>query len=481
MVFATHGVVQAFVLAAAPLTVLGAGPSLMRRDKPSSKTVAPLQSALQHLLQDEAAFRMMTVEASVRPSFEAFPKNSQGHIPSEEIFPSIVRNYFAKEHGWLVKGLEPPGMTQTPTDVENALILREQAPGVAAELERIRTSDRGLSLSDLVGVITALEHLMIEESIQVLHDAYNLNGLKSENSIEEGDLRKVLESYLLLFRRGRHYNRTDTQLHARIRERAMRTSDWPLYDRFVRDTLHAGQLEEKKSSFKEVARILRGMAYNYGKWQNEECKAMKRTLIEMAPDKASGSVPFHIFRSEPRHANFQFTETAEYLKKIGVLDETVGTADHGSVRIANYLQGPTNCIAPSVYYAVCCLSECEAIISEVEAKAQSSSLGVELVRQAVGSTSSSTVQAPRILPPRLVSGLSDIATRHEELVPLHSADFKTWLYSAFPNECPLPTEREMVAEDREEQEAQRWLGMQHVCTRVPEWHDPADDGALFEL
>ena len=51
---------------------------------------------------------------------------------------------------------------------------------------------------------------------------------------------------------------------------------------------------------------------------------------------------------------------------MGALDETRGEA---YVRIANYMTGPSNCIASSSYYSVCCLNECEGLMNELESKA----------------------------------------------------------------------------------------------------------------
>merc|ERR1719401_1883226 len=135
--------------------------SLMRRES-GRKGASALQAALQELLGSVPAGRLFAVEASVRPAYEAFPKNSLGQLPPEDIFAALVRGYFSKEHGWVLAGLEPPGMVRAVTSVPQAAVLLRRAPRLA----------RGLSLSDVVGTIAALEHLLLDETNAELRDAY---------------------------------------------------------------------------------------------------------------------------------------------------------------------------------------------------------------------------------------------------------------------------------------------------------------------
>ena len=125
----------------------------------------------------------------------------------------------------------------------------------------------------------------------------------------------------------------------------------------------------------------------------------------------------------------------QYLQEIGALDES---GREKKVRIANYLQGPSNCIASSSYYSICCLSECEGLLNELEAKVQAPTAEPAQLLDLVGHISSATVDAPRELPGGLVRRLQDIADHNEGQVPLHGRLFAEWLHYAFPHECPYP-------------------------------------------
>merc|ERR1719492_642880 len=94
---------------------------------------------------------------------------------------------------------------------------------------------------------------------------------------------------------------------------------------------------------------------------------MKEHLVELSsPD--TGRVPMDAFYRQSMKVNYNFTESTAYLKSIGALD-TTGRLPQ--VRLSNYVLGPTNCIARSTYFSVCCINECEAVMTEIEVRVQS--------------------------------------------------------------------------------------------------------------
>lgn len=451
-----------------------ASQGMMRRDVREARvSKSDLQVAVEKVLQGEAAQRLLAVEASVRPTYEAFPKNSMGRIPPEEIFPAIVRGYFAKEHGWLLVGLAPPNLTPKLSEVHEALVLREQAPAVAQALKDIHESDKGLSLSDVVGTIAAMEHLLLGESEALVQGAYILNELSVNDLLSsETALKEVLHSFLLLVRHGHPYNLTDIDRHRRMKARAQTAkAEWKHLEDYA-DQVFRSSGKSSPFAFGAVVAMARELTLGYGKWQNSECMQMKATLVDLAAMSAStngsGKVLYRNFHEQPKHPSFQFTETLDYLRKYGVLEEP----ENGEplVRIANYLLAPSNCIASSKHYSVCCLNECEAVTSDLELRVQAPVWPAARLLETVGSTPSSSMAAPRSLPSALAKELDAIAASHDGAVPLHSAEFREWLHGAFPNECPLPTASEGAAEEWERHSAESWLATQQECTRIPQWH-----------
>jgi len=208
--------------------------------------------------------------------------------------------------------------------------------------------------------------------------------------------------------------------------------------------------EAQRFTFLESTTILEGLARGYGKGQHSECQAMKKDLMKLDVD-GTGRVPVSKFYSQPDAADYHFTESLEYLKQIGALDEA-GRGE-ARVRVANYMAGPSNCIASSSYYSVCCLNECEALMNQLEAKVLAPIVAPERLLNMVMNMSSDTVSAPRQLPKAMQDRLHEIASRNDGEVPLHGRLFAQWMHHAFPNECAHPE----IAEDASVLTPSHWL------------------------
>ena len=164
------------------------------------------------------------------------------------------------------------------------------------------------------------------------------------------------------------------------------------------------------------------------------CRDMKAHLVEL-DSEGSGRVPLGLLYAQPASASYHFSESTDYLRKIGALDETTSTP---KVFIASYIAGPSNCIASSSYYSVCCLVACDGLMRDLEGSIRAPQVLPEPLLLLVGNLSSPSIDAPRQISPGLVSKLHTIADRHEGMVPLHSRLFAQWMHLVFPQECPFP-------------------------------------------
>merc|ERR1719512_575363 len=150
----------------------------------------------------------------------------------------------------------------------------------------------------------------------------------------------------------------------------------------------------------------------------------------------SGLIPLSVFYSRSKKREYQFTESVEYLRQVGAVDESWKREPR--VRVANYMEGPSNCIASSSYYSVCCLSDCQAIMNDLEGTVQAPTVPAERLLRLVANISSPSVDAPRQLPSVLDERMRTIAEKNGGEVPLHGRLFAQWLHHAFPNECAYP-------------------------------------------
>jgi len=420
-----------------------------------------LQASLSDVLggaKGNAARRLADIEAITWQTFQALPKNSAGRLAPPAV-RYIVHGYFAKEHGWLIKGLEPHGMQADVTQVHDVSILQDRVPLLVEQLLEVRQGDRGLAHSDVVAMVAVLEQLMFDESVTLLEAAYKLNGLSVADEINEPTLHKVLQSYLLLFGQG---SKADLSNGASLQKLLQSLSQKrPDIVEFENDAVlnlqyanrhHANPFKAHRYSFQAAAKIMEDLAQRYGKWQNAECRDMKAHLAELDTE-GSGRVPLGLFYAQPKGAAYHFSESSEYLRKIGALDE-VSSQGMPQVVIPNYVAGPSNCIASSSYYSVCCLSECEGIFSELEHQVLAPTASPERLLTLVRNMSDAT------LPQGLPEKLHAIAKQHGGEVPLHGRLFAQWLHFAFPHECPYPS----VLASAEALTPSQWLGGQSVAS-----------------
>ncbi|CAJ1446590.1 unnamed protein product [Effrenium voratum] len=334
-----------------------------------------LQETMQAILRGGSMTQHLEdIERSIWQTYQSLPKNEVGHIGPRAI-RYLVHNYFAKEHGWLIKGLEPHGHQQEVSEIHEVSILQDKAPMLVESLLEAQRADRGLSLMDAVAMVATLERLIFDEAVLLLHAAYKLNSMAPGARLSEANLHEVLTSYLVLFEMGQKADLNNTDLHRALKSRAASAGgNWPLLMEFEQDAVKNYMFANKdvrnpflgaeEFGLDDAVEIVQNLAGDYGKWQNTECRQMKRELMDLDVE-GTGLVPLYKFYSQPENADYHFTETENYLKDIGALQSN---QKDSYVRIANYMTGPSNCIASSSYYSVCCLNECEGLMNELESK-----------------------------------------------------------------------------------------------------------------
>jgi len=431
----------------------------MRRD--NSAESANLRAELEKLVSEDAAHRLFAIEAIVRPTFEAFPKNSAGKIPMQAMH-SIARSYFAEEHGWMIKGFEfVDAIGAKPKQLHSSQILHKRAPQLAQALSEGHRLEIGLSLSDLVLVVAALEHLILDESTNVLSAAFTLHGISSEGELDARQVAEVLESFMVLFRRGVRSDLANATQHKLDMAIAEVHSDWGKLVTYVANSIESHR-QDGSFSYGDVSQIMRDMLLRYGKWQNSECVEMRDKLVSLQLP-GTGRVPFALFHEQPENEHYSFRESVEYLRQLNALDE----AEEGNpkVLIANYLASPSNCIASSEFFSVCCLNECERLFNDLEIRLQSSDVSLKQLFAAVRETSSNTVAAPRELSANITTMAERLSLDGSTTIPIHSGEFRRWFHHVFPNECPFPTSLDVAAEEAMRAAADRWLGR----NRAPAW------------
>merc|ERR1719333_1910443 len=199
-----------------------------------------------------------------------------------------------------------------------------------------------------------------------------------------------------------------------------------------------GSAEQKASGeldFSLVARVAERVGERFGNFQDQECQQIKASLLKIE-EPGTGRVRLSDFYKPAMDGQWQFQESAAYLRQLGALDET--DVEKPRVIIANYISSPSNCIASSSFYSVCCMDECEGLLGHLEDRIAAPEARPERIAALIAELPSSSVAAPRILSKTLLGRLEEIAAEHGGTVPLHGRLFAQWMHHAFPRECPYP-------------------------------------------
>jgi len=212
---------------------------------------------------------------------------------------------------------------------------------------------------------------------------------------------------------------------------------WPATEEFLHEVYRTTAPKREELPFESIASVIEEVGERYGRWQDHECRTLKAQLLEKE-DGNSGRVRLADFYGEALHGgNWQFSESVRYLRELGALDESDPT--NLRVIVPNYIQSPSNCVASSRYYSVCCMDECEEILRHVEDKVGAPDASTaELVAVIESIPANASSAGDKNLSPVLRRKLQEVAEHHGGRVPLHGRLFMQWMHYAYPRECQYP-------------------------------------------
>merc|ERR1719359_1002081 len=229
---------------------------------------------------------------------------------------------------------------------------------------------------------------------------------------------------------------TAQELHANILEMY---PSWPETQQFVREVYTSVAPNRDYLYFNEMENVVAEIGERYGRFQDVECRQLKDMLVASEDPGVGGAGRVRVadfYKKALNEGQWQFSESIDYLRQLGALDES--DAANPRVIIPNYISGPSNCVASSAYYSVCCLDECEAILGRIEELVSAPEAPAATITSLVSMIPSATMPSNRTLAPWLYHRLEDVAKHHGGYVPLHGRLFVQWLHYAYPRECQFP-------------------------------------------
>merc|ERR1719199_2326955 len=317
--------------------------------------------------------RLKRLEQMLEPMVGAMAKNEHGKLGSAGA-GYVLHRVFVQRHGWFIRALEPTGNALAAWNTSNPVsILEERVPQHVQDLFENRLGSKGLGLKEVAILAATLEHLVHTEALQRLKVAYTAKGLSQEDVLSDEEAIGVLDMYMSLYILGFLHSNLSTmtaekarELHANILELY---PTWPETQQFLREVYRSVAPKRGYLYFNEVENVIAEIGERYGRFQDIECRQFKDWLVAIEDPGVGGAGRVRIsdfYGKALNNGKWQFSESIDYLRQLGALDES----DSSNLRviIPNYISGPSNCVASSAYYSVCCLDECESILGQIEQK-----------------------------------------------------------------------------------------------------------------
>jgi len=384
---------------------------------------------------------------TLMPIWNSLPKTADGRI-ERRLLRYVTHRYFMKTSSIMIRGFEP-SRASNQSLVGAADILSQQVPAaVEAALESKHAQERGFDLADAAHMVATIEKLIAEWDTGLLEKVYRETGMPLDLPIGRDGLEKVLQDYTLYWMMGD--DAESIQSFIRDRVSLMYTfPHWHALQQYTNGQIRAVDFDRRKSgdprlssgyTFEDARRVVGTITRSFASFWDDECLVMKEKMVEMDVHH-TGRVPLSRFYSRRLSKEWRFGESESYLRELGALDET--SYWHGKeVIIPNYIAAASNCIVTTPHYLVCCVDQCENILSDVESGIGAAVATPDELLALVGNMSTMRDIWQDEVSPRLQGSLSkqlgEIAAHHGGMVPVHGRLFAQWLHYAFPRECPFP-------------------------------------------
>jgi len=382
--------------------------------------------------------RLTRIVDALSVTFKAMPKNMDGKLEHAAVRYAL-HGYFVQRHGWYVRGLSDVGEGFNGTS--SGGVLQDRVEEFVQGVFEQKLGAHGLDLREMALLAATFENLVHIETVQRLSGAVDALNLAGATEFHLSQVDDVIDAYMMSYILRFNYSSRPGSLPL-VRSRIQTIYPaWPETQQFLRDVRTQHSHHKNYFSRDDVEKIVEQIGDQYGHFQDKECHALKSNLLALEDTtigrNGSGRVRIaDFYGSALTDGNWQFVETTEYLEQLGALD----TQDPNIPRVVipNYINSPSNCVAGSKYYSVCCINECEDLVDNLEHRFQKPAVAPKDISEAVASLSSSTVASGRELHPLLIARLEEIARHHGGLVPLHGRLFAQWMHHAYPRECPYP-------------------------------------------
>jgi len=390
--------------------------------------------------------------------FRVLPKNDRGTVSAATARYAIHR-VFLERHGWQVKGMTAGGQVWSSASPVSAL-----GSGPVRDIFEERLGARGFGQRDLAVLAATLESLIHSEVAERLEAVYKALGKPLDRKLDKSSVLDIIDAYMASWLAGDDLSNMSRADAVELRDTMGQWfTGWAQIQGFVRSTLRENSAKLITMAFSDVTRIVEAVSEGFDHTAYPQCNLLQDRLLELEDGNGTGRVRLSEFHaSTVRKGYWWFRETADYLRRVGALDESNSSVPR--VIIPNYIHTPHNCIVSAKYYAVCCADACENMMAHLEGKVRAPHASPEVIADVVSEWLSTSAKPSRNLSAALISKLNDIAEQNGGAVPLHGRLLAQWMHFVNPRECPYPHVSNTTSYE-DKHEYTRRTGQAHAYTR----------------
>eukprot|EP00929_Paragymnodinium_shiwhaense_P113896 TRINITY_DN82195_c0_g1_i1.p1 TRINITY_DN82195_c0_g1~~TRINITY_DN82195_c0_g1_i1.p1 ORF type:complete len:583 (+),score=153.15 TRINITY_DN82195_c0_g1_i1:141-1889(+) len=406
-----------------------ADPALLQR------LVGEVEGALGGELSLRTKRRLHQIEDMLRPTFWALPKNAHGRLDHAAVRYALHR-LFVQRHGWFIRGFQQESIVTEDWNMSStaaAKLLQGQEPGLVQEIFEKRVGDRGSSLHDVAALAALFEHLIHEDMRTRLSNVYQLNEVEASATTGRSSAVGLVQMYMVFYIQGHtdfsSMSLSDAQF---LMENVLLIYPaWEKAAEMIQQVMTDLVPGKEQLSFEDLGHVVEEASHRfYDLVHKSQCIHTKQMLLEME-DGGSGRVKLlDFYRAAIYENKYQFTETIDYLRQIGTLDESDTLVPR--VIIPNYVSGQSNCVARTNYVAVCCPDDCESRFDHLEHVLKRPEAAPSEILAWLSDDEYEGISQ------LLVRRLDEIAAHHGGVVPLHGRLFAQWMHFAHPQSCVYP-------------------------------------------
>jgi len=312
-------------------------------------------------------------------------------------------------------------------------------PGPVSKLLQAQLGGNGsYDLSEVALIAATIEATVHAETTARMSDVYRLLGLDAKSDLSWEEASAVASFHLKTLLLGMNTSGLS------VAEAGQQTKDisqtFPYWSQVRELVGEARQQVQGLISYRpsDVSRMVQYVVERLGhRLAETNCKDMRKQLLKIEEHNGTGRARLRDFYTSAVSGDvWQFQENLEFLRQMGVLDES--DISQPRVIMANYLYMHADCIQVSDLHELCCTTACEGLMSFLERSIQAPHATAKTILGIVSTWSPSPSSTNGTLAPALVNKLEDIASHHGGVVPLYGRLFSQWLHFAYPHDCPYP-------------------------------------------